>query len=200
MYIDSIPFTESLMMAAKFVLAATEEVVEESSLLSPDQFAGYAVTALFTIINVLAAFFILKLFVFKPIIKMMRKCQEAMAAEISSTEENSKAASELLAEAKKKTDATHGEAAAILSEARVQAEKQADTIIANARAEASGIIERAEEEAKHTHDTMLEQMKDEVADLAVSIATKVIGSLADEAVLKEMSTAEVAKAIKTEGE
>ena len=47
-------------------LDVVKEAESESSILSPDQMAHYAVTAIFTIINVLVAYFILKLVLFKP--------------------------------------------------------------------------------------------------------------------------------------
>ena len=55
---------------------------EESSLFSPDQFAGYAVTIVLTIINVLVGFLIIKFLLFKPLIKMIHKRQETLNAEL----------------------------------------------------------------------------------------------------------------------
>ena len=46
---------------------------EESSLFSPDQFAGYAVTAVLTIINVLVGFLIIKFLLYKPLTRALDK-------------------------------------------------------------------------------------------------------------------------------
>ena len=162
-----------------------EEAEEESSLLSPDQMAHYAVTALWTIINVLVAYFILKLVLFKPMIKLIKKRKEAISKEI------------------KKLDASHEEAMQIIADARTQAEKQSETIIETAKKEAQEIRDRAEEDAKRTRKAMMEEMKDEVADLAVAIAGRVLSSGAngiDETSLREKALSELQSAEVKTGE
>ena len=50
------------------MLLEAEAVAEsETGLFSADQVGGYAVTALFTVINLLVAYLVIKKFVFKPI-------------------------------------------------------------------------------------------------------------------------------------
>ncbi|MBQ0012537.1 MAG: F0F1 ATP synthase subunit B [Clostridiales bacterium] len=172
-----------------------EEVETESSLLSPEQFAHYLVTGLVTIVNLLIAYIILKKFLFKPLMNVMKKRQEAIGSELSSAEEKEKQASEKLVEATSRLDASHEEAMQIIAEARTQAEKQSETIIETARKEAQDIRDRAEEDAKHTKKAMLEEMKDEVADLAVSIAGRVLSTSdnnTDAAMLRQKVEAEIA--------
>ena len=172
-----------------------EEVETESSLLSPEQFAHYLVTGLVTIVNLLIAYIILKEFLFKPLMNVMKKRQEAIGSELSSAEEKEKQASEKLVEATSRLDASHEEAMQIIAEARTQAEKQSETIIETARKEAQDIRDRAEEDAKHTKKAMLEEMKDEVADLAVSIAGRVLSTSdnnTDAAMLRQKVEAEIA--------
>ena len=55
----------------------------ESGLLSADQMAGYAVTALCVIVNVAVAFFVIKRFVFKPLFKMIKNRQETLNKELA---------------------------------------------------------------------------------------------------------------------
>ena len=172
-----------------------EEVETESSLLSPEQFAHYLVTGLVTIVNLLIAYIILKKFLFKPLMNVMKKRQEAIGSELSSAEEKEKQASEKLVEATSRLDASHEEAMQIIAEARTQAEKQSETIIETARKEAQDIRDRAEEDAKHTKKAMLEEMKDEVADLAVSIAGRVLSTSdnnTDAAMIRQKVEAEIA--------
>ncbi len=169
----SIATMNKIAIVALDVVANAEE---ESSLLSPDQMAHYAVTAIFTIINVLIAYVILKLVLFKPLMKVIKKRKEAIGAQITNAEEREKSAGEKLDEAVRRVDASHEEAMQIIADARSQAEKQSETIIEAARREAQEIRDRAEEDAKRTRKAMLEEMKDEVADLAVSIAGHVVGT------------------------
>ena len=76
----------------------------ESSLFSPDQFAGYAVTAVLTIINVIIAYFIIKFAIYKRIVKMIHKRQEALDAELEAAKKSKEEADKVVAESKKTID------------------------------------------------------------------------------------------------
>lgn len=189
-------------LAAPIVRLA-EDAEESSSLLSPDQMAHYLVTGLVTIINLLVAFLILKFALFKPLMKVMKARKEAVSKEISSAEEKEKQASEKLDEATKKLDASHEEAMQIIADARTQAEKQSETIIETAKKEAQEIRDRAEEDAKRSKKAMMEEMKDEVADLAVSIAGRILSSSEkglDASALREKALAELSSSEVKTGE
>lgn len=183
-------------LLAPLMLSATEiEAEAEASLLSPEQIAHYLVTGLVTIVNLLVAYLILKKFLFKPLMKVMKNRQEAIGKELTDAQDMQKQASEKLTEANNRVDASHEEAMQIIAEARTQAEKQSETIIETARKEAQDIRDRAEEDAKHTKKAMLEEMKDEVADLAVSIAGRVLSTCdnnTDEATIRQKVEAELA--------
>jgi len=176
------------------IVRLAEDVEEKSSLLSPDQFAGYLVTGIATIINLLVAYLILKFALFKPLMKVMKARKESISKQITDAEEKEKQAEEKLDEATRRMDASHEEAMQLIADARTQAEKQSETIIVTAKKEAQDIRDRAEEDAKGTRKAMLEEMKDEVADLAVSIAGRVLAGSekgADEADLREKALQEL---------
>ena len=176
------------------------EAEETSSLLSADQIAHYLATGIVTIINLLVAYLILKFALFKRLMKIMRSRKEAIAKSVSDAEEKERLAEEKLDEATKRLDASHEEAMQIIAEARNQAEKQSETIIETSRKEAQEVRERAEEDAKRSKKAMLGEMKDEVADLAVSIAGRVLsennGSLSEEALRDRVNEA-VSAEVKT---
>ncbi|MBR4010224.1 MAG: F0F1 ATP synthase subunit B [Clostridiales bacterium] len=176
------------------IVRLAEDVEEKSSLLSPDQFAGYLVTGIATIINLLVAYLILKFALFKPLMKVMKARKESISKQITDAEEKEKQAEEKLDEATRRMDASHEEAMQLIADARTQAEKQSETIIVTAKKEAQDIRDRAEEDAKGTRKAMLEEMKDEVADLAVSIAGRVLAGSekgADEVALREKALQEL---------
>jgi len=174
-----------------------QEVVE-TGLLTPNQLAGYAVTAVWTIINLLVAYLILRHFVFRPIIRLLNKRREEVESELSDAAEKQKQAVLLLSEAQDHIEEAKGEAASVISEARVQADRQGLTIVNSAHKEANTIVDRASEDAKRMHNAMLDQMRDEVADLAVSIASKVVGSIIDEVHEKELSRRIMEETLKAE--
>ena len=186
-------------LSAVFARLAAE-AEETSSLLSADQIAHYLATGIVTIINLLVAYLILKFALFKRLMKIMRSRKEAIAKSVSDAEEKERLAEEKLDEATKRLDASHEEAMQIIAEARTQAEKQSETIIETSRKEAQEVRERAEEDAKRSKKAMLGEMKDEVADLAVSIAGRVLsennGTLSEEALRARVNEA-VSAEVKT---
>ena len=196
-----------LQGAGRWALQLTESTTPTSSasvveqvtgLLTPDQFAGYAVTAVWTIINLLIAYVVLKHFVFKPIIKLLNKRREAVLSELEDAANKTAAAQELFEKATRRIEDSKNEASTIMSDARVQAEKQSLTIVNTARTEANTIVDRASEDAKRMHNAMLDQMRDEVADLAVAIASKVVGSIIDDTHQKEMNDRIMDETLKAE--
>lgn len=187
-----------IALAAETNVDTTIETTPKSGLITPDQVAGYAVTALFTVINIFVAYLILKRFVFKPIIKLLEGRRVAVEEELKLSEEKKKEANALLAEGRKRIEESRTEASEILTEARLQAEKQGRMIIAGSKEEAENVISRAKEDSNRIHNAMLEQMKDEVADLAVAIASKVVGSIIDESHQKEMNDRIMEETLKAE--
>ena len=155
------------------------ESAEQTSLFSADQMGGYAATILVTIINVAVAFIVIKLFVFKPILKAIKNREELIAGELKDAEEAKKEA-ELNAETSKQIiDDARAEASRILDEAHEDAGKQAQIIKGKASEEAAEMIERAENEVLRLKKVTIEQMKDEISDLAVEVAGRVIGDVVE---------------------
>ena len=177
---------------------AVLEADSESGLFSSDQFGGYAVTALFTLINLLAAFIVLKTFVFKPIMKVMHKREEQINSQIDEAEKSKAAAKVNEEESRKAIDDARLEAAGIVDASKENADKQAEIIIASAKAEDSEIIKRAEEDSKRMKKAALEDMKDELSDLAVVIAGKIIGDALSTDKLKVIANEQAEAVIKDE--
>jgi len=140
------------------LLFEAEEVAAESSLFSPDQFAGYAVTALLTAVNVLVAYIVIKKFIFKPIVKMIHNREEALNGELDAAAKSKEEAEGVVAMSKQTVD--------------------------DARKKASEILLRAEEDVARMKRVALEEMKDDLTDLAVQIARKVLGDAVDQSTLE----------------
>lgn len=171
---------------------------EESSLLSPDQMAGYAVTVLFTVINLVIAYIILKRFVFKPILKVIHNREEQIKSQVVEAEEANAKAKAFVEESRANIDRARGEAAEIIADARSVADKQAELIIKKSGEEATAILQRADEEAKRTKRVALEEMKDELSDLAVAISEKVMGDVVSRETLKEFSEKRTTETLEAE--
>lgn len=147
----------------------------ESNLFSPDQFAGYAVTAVITIFNILLVFVVFRLFAYKKILKLIHSRQEALDAELEEAKKAREEAHAIVDSSKETIDDAKRKGSAIMEEAKANAEKQSKAVIEQANEEAQQIIVRAEEDAARMKRNAFESMKDDIADLSVQIAGHIIG-------------------------
>ena len=142
--------------------------------------ASYSTLAILTIINLLVTYWVLKRFLFKPVLKMLRKRREDIEQELKQAEEKLDLADLKMTDATARLDNSSHEAATILNAARSQAEIQSESILSDAKRDAAGMLTRADAEINRMRITMLNDVRDEVADLSVAVASKVIGQVMDE--------------------
>jgi F-type H+-transporting ATPase subunit b len=153
---------------------------------TPEALAGYLVTGVLTIINLLVAYVILKKFLFKPALKFMRKREAMIRDQLDDAARRSAEADAQTQAAAKQIDDARREASAIVSDARLAGQNKADAILAQAKDEASAIIAKGNAECDRMRTTLLEGMRSEVADLSVRIASRVIQQYMDEGRQREM--------------
>ena len=156
------------------------------ALMSPENLAGYLVTAFFTIINLLVAYLIIRRFLFKPAMGFMKKRREAVAQELDHAKTKKKEADELLSEAKMRIDKSTHEATNIVEDAKTQAEMQSGAILETARREAIEIVARGHDDVERMKKAAVEDMRDEVADLSIAIAYKIVSQSIDEKRQREL--------------
>ena len=161
-------------------------IIYSMAVISPEDLAGYLVTAFFTIINLLITYFIIRFFLFKPAIKFMKKRQEKVIADLSEAKSRRKEAEDLLSEGKIRIEKSTHEATSIVEDAKIQAEKQSGAIIDNARRESIEIIARAHKDVELLKKAAMEEMRDEVADLSLAIAYKVVSQTMDDNKQREL--------------
>lgn len=131
---------------------------------------------------------------FNPARKMLKDRQERINNDIDSAKEDKDTAAALKAEYEEKLKSIDKEAEVILAEARQKALKNEAKIIDAAKAEAAAIIKRASEEAELEKKHAMDDVKQEMIQIAALMAQKVVtasidttiqDSLVDET-LKEM--------------
>ncbi len=149
-------------------------------------YTDYIVTGIFTIINLLVTYFVLKRFLFKPVMAYMKKRQTNIENDLRDAQAKIDEAEMRTMEATERIEGSIKEASGIVGDAKVQAETQRDAILASARQEAADLIKRSEGDINRMRNAMLEDMKTEVAELSVAIATKVIGQSVDKDRQKEL--------------
>lgn len=163
------------------------EATEEPGLFSPEQIGGYAVTLILAILQVLVAYIVIKKFIFKPIMGIIAKRQALIDASVEDAKKISEDAKNSSDESRKTIEEARIQAAEIIETSKQNAEKQNEIIISKANQDAEAIISRAENDAKRIKKAALEDMKDEISDLAVVIAGKILGEVVAEEKLNSLA-------------
>ena len=130
-------------------------------------------TILFTIVNLLILFLLMKKFLFARVNAVLEQRAALVKQEISSAEDNNHQAQELKAQYEGKlTDARH-EAAKIVADAQNRAQRVYEGKMAEAETDAKRLRSEAEAQILTERDAMLRGARNEVASLALLAAAKV---------------------------
>lgn len=130
-------------------------------------------TILFTIVNLLVLFLLMKKFLFARVNAVLEQRAALVKQEISSAEDNNRQAQELKAQYEGKlTDARH-EAAKIVADAQNRAQRVYEGKMAEAETDAKRLRSEAEAQILTERDAMLRGARNEVASLALLAAAKV---------------------------
>lgn len=130
-------------------------------------------------IAVFFLFMLMSYLLFNPARKLLKDRQERIANDIDSAKEDKESAAALKAEYESKLKDIDKEAEKILAEARQKALKNEAKIVDEAKAEASRIIKRAQEEAELEKKHAMDDMKQEMIQIASLMAQKVVAASID---------------------
>ena len=137
-------------------------------------------TALFTLINTVALFLVLKKFLFKPVMKMITDRQKEiddLYDDAGKAKENAKA---LEAEYTRKLSAAAQTGERMVKEAVARGQHREEEIIRQANLEADAIREKAAADIAREKKKAVNDAKNEISEMALAIAGKVVGrSLSD---------------------
>lgn len=132
------------------------------------------------VLNVLILFVLLRIFLFKPINKMMNDRTEAIQKDIDDAEKAKKDAEELKAQYNSSISEAKEEAAKILRNALDEAETERAAIIQRSHEEAEDIVNAAGETIENERKRVIRQAHAQIADLAIEAASKVVGANLDD--------------------
>lgn len=132
-----------------------------------------------TIIAIFFLFLAFSYFLFNPVRKMLNDRKEKIHDELEDAKENMEYAQELKAQYEEKLKTVDKEAETILSEARRKALGNENQIIAQAKEEAARILERARVEAELEKQKMADDVKKEMIYVASIMAGKVVSASID---------------------
>ena len=129
---------------------------------------------LISLCNLLVLFLIIKKFLFKPVQNVMAKRQAEIDEHYKTAEEAEKHALLAKEEFDKKLLSADEEAASILKEATVRADRRGEKIIEEAKEKADVIVRGAQAEAALERKKAKEGIKQEIVDVSACLSEKIL--------------------------
>ena len=132
-------------------------------------------TGLFVLLNTLLIFFVARKFLFKPVMKLIKDRQDEIDAMYLEANNAKDEALALEAEYKEKLSQAQLTGERMVREATERGQKREEEIIRQANAEADAIMAKASADIVREKKKALNDAKDEISDIAMAIAEKVVG-------------------------
>ena len=131
-------------------------------------------TMIFAWINLLILYIFLKKLLFKPIKNMIDSRQKEIDDMYSTANEAKESAEAMRIEYKEKLEKANEESEEILKNAVRKAQLREEEILREADAKAQAVLDRAEAEVELEKRRAINEVKDEVSEMAIGIAAAVI--------------------------
>ena len=140
-----------------------------------DQVIKIDINLVFTIINLLDLYLLMKKFLFGPIIKVMDVRKAMIDQQFAGAKEQEDQAKALKEQYEGALKSAREESFQIMEQARKEAKAQADKTVEDTQAKVSAMLAKAQEDINTERENAMRQMKDDVASLAMEAAGKIIG-------------------------
>lgn len=138
-------------------------------------------TALVTLINFLILFFVAKHFLIGPVMKLIKDRQDEIDGMYSDADKAKADAEAKQAQYQAMLDDAQATSDRIVKEAVVRGQSREEEIVRQANAEAGAILEKANADIAMEKKKALNDAKDEISEIAMAIAVKVVGRELDAA-------------------
>ena len=132
-------------------------------------------TALFILLNTLTIYFVAKKFLFKPVMKIITDRQQEIDNMYSAAGQAQQQAEALQCEYQQKLLEAQATSERIVKEAVTRGQNREEEILRKANEEAAAILDRASTDIEMEKKKAINDAKDEISDLAMAIAGKVVG-------------------------
>lgn len=137
-------------------------------------------TALFTLLNFIALLLVLKKFLWGPVMNMIQERQKEIDDMYDAAGRDKLQAASLRSEYEKKLAVAQQTSERLIKEATARGEARQEEIIRQANAEAEAVRRKAEADIAREKKKAINDAKDEIAELAMDIAEKVVGHSLDQ--------------------
>lgn len=132
-------------------------------------------TALFTLLNTLTVIFVGTKFLFKPVMKMIQDRQSEIDTLYSEADAAKEQAAAMERDYAQKLSAAQATSDRLVKEATARAQAREEEILRKAGADASAMMAKAASDIALEKKKAINDAKNEISDLALSIAGKVVG-------------------------
>ena len=137
-------------------------------------------TALFTLVNTVTLFLVLKKFLFKPVMKMIADRQQEIDDMYTKAGQAKEQAAALRTTYEEKLSAAEAEAERTVKDAVARGQSRQEEIIRQANAQAAAILDKASGDIAQEKKKAMNEAKDEISVIALAIAGKVVGKTLNE--------------------
>ena len=138
-------------------------------------------TVLWTGINLVVLYLLMRHFLFQPVTNLMEQRTKAIEEGIAQAQEAKQAAQTLQEQSEAQLAQVRGQADQIVAQAKQQGQREYDQIIASAQADAQAIRTDTQQQLEAERRQMLQDAQQQVAALALLAAAKVSGHAMDQA-------------------
>ncbi len=143
-------------------------------------------STVFQIVNTIILYLVLKKFLFVPVTEFIQGRQDEIQNSYDDADKMNEEAESLKQEYEEKLDNVKEEGQEILIEAQKKADERGSEIIKESKEEASKLKEKAEKDIEFEKKKALNDMKDEISNIAMMAASKVLGNEVDESKNKQL--------------
>lgn len=133
------------------------------------------INLVFTIINLLVLYFLMKKFLFKPVNNIIAQREAAIKKQFEDAEAAKKQADEIKKQYEASLTDAREESAKLMQETKNKARAEYDRIVKSAEEEVNRRLQKAEETIAEEKTKSLRSMEVEIEGLVVAAASKVVG-------------------------
>ena len=132
-------------------------------------------TALSTLLNTVTAFFVLKHFLFAPLMKLIKERQDEIDTMYADADAAKATAAALQNEYEQKLMTATQTSEEMVKAALERGRQREEEIVSQANAEAAAIMDKASASIAQEKKKAINEAKDEISSMAMAIAEKVVG-------------------------
>ena len=133
------------------------------------------INVVFTIINLIVLYLLMKKFLFGPILNVMEQRKNMIDQQFASAKETEEKAYELKGKYEDALKSAKDESMRIVNAAKDEAKVQADRIVKDANTQVGEMLNKAKADIKTEQENAMKAMESRVAEIALDAASKIMG-------------------------